>query len=159
MNTKGFTLIEISVVMAITVILLTLTTISLISFQQNAFVDTTVEQLISDMKYQQMSAMNGAADGESTAQKFGIHFETNSYTLFHGDSLNVSEPTNFTISLESAMSFADVTFPQDEIIFEKGSGEINGFVDGQNTIIIQDSSNTNQVTITINKLGVITQIQ
>jgi len=57
------------------------------------------------------------------------------------------------------MSFADVTFPQDEIIFEKGSGEINGFVDGQNTIIIQDSSNTNHVTITINKLGVITQIQ
>ncbi len=159
MNTKGFTLIEISVVMAITVVLLTLTTISLMSFQQNAFVDTTVEQLISDIKYQQISAMNGAAEGESTAQKFGIHFETNSYTLFHGDSFDVSESTNFTLSLESAMSFADVAFPQDEIIFEKGSGEINGFIDGQNTIILQDSGNNNQVTITINKLGVITQIQ
>jgi len=159
MNIKGFTLIEISIVMAITVVLLTLTTISLISFQQNAFVDTTVEQLISDIKYQQISAMNGAAEGESTAQKFGIHFETNSYTLFHGDSFDVSEPTNFTLSLESAMSFADVSFPQDEIIFEKGSGEINGFTDGQNTIILQDSGNNNQVTITINKLGVITQIQ
>jgi len=159
MNTKGFTLIEISIVMAITVVLLTLTTISLISFQQNTFVDTTVEQLISDIKYQQISAMNGAAEGENTAQKFGVHFDTNSYTLFHGDSFDISEPTNFTLSLESAMSFADVAFPQDEIIFEKGSGEINGFVDGQNTIILQDSGNNNQVTITINKLGVITQIQ
>lgn len=159
MNTKGFTLIEISIVMAITVVLLTLTTISLISFQQNTFVDTTVEQLISDIKYQQISAMNGAVEGENTAQKFGIHFDTNSYTLFHGDSFDISEPTNFTLSLESAMSFADVAFLQDEIIFEKGSGEINGFVDGQNTIILQDSGNNNQVTITINKLGVITQIQ
>lgn len=159
MHTKGFTLIEISIVMAITVVLLTLTTISLISFQQNAFVDTTVEQLISDIKYQQISAMNGAIEGENTAQTFGIHFETNSYALFHGDSFDVSEPTNFTLSLESAMSFADVTFPQDEIIFEKGSGEINGFMDGQNTITLQDSGNNNHVTITINKLGVITQIQ
>jgi len=159
MNTNGFTLIEISIVMTITVILLTFTTISLVSFQQNAFVDTTVEQLISDIKYQQISAMSGASDGESTAQPFGIHFDTNSYTLFHGNPYDESESTNFTLSLESAMSFADITFPQDEIIFEKGSGQVSGFVDGQNTIILQDSGNNNQVSITLNQLGTITDIQ
>ena len=159
MKNQGFTLIEITIVMTITILLLTFTTINLINFQQNTYVDTTVEQVVSDIKYQQISAMNGAAEGENSAQQFGIHFETNSYTLFHGNSFDPLEPANFTIAVDTGVSFSSVTFPQNEMLFEKGSGEIVGFVEGSNTITIQDATNTNQTVITMNKLGTITQIQ
>ncbi|MDP4011265.1 MAG: type II secretion system protein [Candidatus Roizmanbacteria bacterium] len=159
MDKNGFTLIEISLVMAISVILMTLTTISLISYQQNTYVQTSIEQLMSDIKYQQISAMNGATEGEISAQRFGIHFDTNSYTLFHGDTYNALEPTNFTVSLDHNLSFASVEFAQNELLFERGSGEILNFVDGENTITVQDGGNNTQVEIAINKLGTITQIQ
>lgn len=159
MNKYGFTLIEIILVMTIAILLLTFTTINLISFQQNTFVNTSVEQLMSDMKYQQISAMNGAANSASEAQRFGIHFDVNSYTLFHGGIFNHSEPTNLTIALDGGISFSDVTFPQNEIIFEKGSGDIMGFIDGRNTVIVKDSGSNNQIVITVNKFGTITQIQ
>jgi len=152
---KGFTFIEIMIVMVVTMTLLTLATISLISLQQHTLTDTSLEKLLSDIKFQQIQAMNGAG----SAQKFGIHFDTSAYTLFSGDTYLVSDPSNFVVTLDGGITISSVTFPQSEIIFEKGSGEVEGFIEGSNTVSLYDSSGGGTVIVTLNKLGVVTQIQ
>jgi len=145
-------------VMAISATLLTLTSLSLLNVRAKTFVDTSEERLLSDIKYQQLSAMNGASGGTGDSLAYGINFESQQYTLFQGDTFDPSDPLNFTVNLDSGTSLSSITFPGSQIIFEKGSGEIRGFVDGQNTLTISDSTGTNSANITINKLGVMTGI-
>lgn len=159
MRNYGFTLIEISIVLAITAILLSFALINLTRVQTNTYVDTSVESLLSDIKSQQTNAMNGRLSQAGGATKYGIHFETTSYTLFEGATYDEFNGTNFTVSLQGNTEFTSVTFPSNEIVFEKGSGEIVGFVDGSNTIILQDTASGIQTQIKLNALGVFTTIQ
>ncbi|MDA1317268.1 MAG: prepilin-type N-terminal cleavage/methylation domain-containing protein [bacterium] len=158
-RTYGFTLIEISIVMAITALLLSLAMISLTRVQSNTYVDSSVETLLSDIKLQQTNAMNGRLDQGGLPAAYGIHFETTSYTVFAGDAYDEFDASNFTISLQGSAEFSSVTFPNNEIVFERGSGEIAGFVEGSNTITVQDLGSGIQTYIELNALGVFTTIQ
>jgi len=150
---QGFTFVELAVVLSIMALLLTLSVVSLGGVQQQAYVGKSLEILLSDIKLQQTKAMNGATEENST-YRYGIHFETNTYTLFQGDTYNPSDTKNFTVTLDGQLTFASVTFPNSEIVFEKGSGEIVGFSDGNNTVSFSDGS----ATITLNQIGVFTTI-
>lgn len=159
MDKNGFTLIEILLVIAITVILLSFSAINLLNFQQSAVVLSSVEQVISDIKFQQTSAMNGVRENNNTAQRFGIRFNDSAYILFHGESYNPLDSTNLNISLGHGARMNSLTFPQSEILFEKGSGEIVNYLEGQNTITVTDSNNVNKTKIVFNKLGTVINIE
>ncbi len=150
---QGFTFVELAVVLAIMAILLTLSVVSLGGVQQQAYLSKSLDILLSDIKLQQSKAMNGATEDGNT-HRYGIHFETNSYTLFQGDTYDPYDTTNFTVTLDGQLTFTSVTFPNSQIIFEKGSGEIVGFLDGSNTITLSDGPTI----VTINALGVFTTI-
>lgn len=152
---QGFTLIELGVVLAIMIILLTLSVVSITTVQQQAYLSKSLEVLLSDIKLQQTKAMNGQTDGESTTYRYGIYFDTDTYTLFRGDTYNSSDPFNFTVSLDGQLTFSSVTFPNSQIVFEKGSGELVGFTPGSNTITLSEDPTT----ITVNQLGVITNVE
>lgn len=155
---KGFTLIELLLVMAIVSILFAISIVNLNNLQQNTYQNTSEEIFISDLKLQQLKSMTGD-NNNSSFEPFGIHFETNSYTLFRGASYSSSNPENFTVELNPNLSFSHVAFSNSRIIFAKNSGEIIGFVEGNNTITITNSiTNTNSI-ITLNRYGVVTNVE
>lgn len=156
---KGFTLVEVIVVMAIVSTLFAISIVSLNTFQQNTFQNTSEDVLLSDLKLQQLKSMTGDNNSTTTFEEFGIHFETNSYTLFRGSSYSASDPENFTVTLNPNLSFSQVDFANSQIVFERNSGEIIGFTPGNNTITINNNVTDSDSIITLNRYGVITQLE
>lgn len=132
---KGFTLVELLLVMGIFAILAAFTTINLIQPQTKSSLDSTINMLIADLKQQQVEAMIGEA-----ASQFGIQFNPDSYTILKDD---------FTVSLDNTLSLSN-NFPSSQIKFNKRSGE----VENTGSITITDSGG-NAKTINVNKLGVV----
>jgi len=153
-NQSGLTLIELVVVMGILLMLFGFVSFNLVGVQRTTSVNSTGESLISDMSSQQTKAMLGA--GSSNGNSYGIYFQPDKYTLFKGTIYSVSDPNNFTVSLDSGSAFTNITFPSSSIIFSSGTGEISGFSSGQNTVSIQDIQGTKTITITVNRYGVVT---
>lgn len=156
---KGFTLIEILLVMAIISILFAISIVNLNTLQQNTYQNTSEELLLSDLKLQQLKSMTGDNNNSSTFETFGIYFGNNSYTLFRGATYSAADVENFTIELNPNLTFSNVEFANSQIVFEKNSGEIIGFTDGSDTITINNSITGTNAVITLNKYGVITDIQ
>lgn len=156
---KGFTLIELLVVMAIISILFAISIVNLNTLQQNTYQNSSEEVFLSDLKLQQLKSMTGDNNNSSTFKTFGIYFGPNSYTLFRGSSYSASDPENFTVELNPNLSFSSVLFTNSQIVFAKNSGEITGFVAGQNKITINNSITNIDSVITLNKYGVITSIE
>lgn len=149
---NGFTLLELLLVMGIASILLSLTTINLVKVQHNINIGAASDTLMADLKAQQIKAMSGSDGGGD----FGIHFtSSNSYTLFHGPSY--VSPGDFTVTLDDPISVS-TTFPDNNIVFSQVNGEVAGFSDTKNTITITNTAGSEQQTLTINKLGVIEDV-
>lgn len=148
---KGFTLVELLVVMGVAAILLGLTTINLVRVQQTTNLGAVTDTLISDIKSQQIKAMNGAAGGGS----FGIHFTSlNSYVLFKGSLYTAADPANFSVDLDTTISVSSA--PDNDIIFSPTTGDIASL--HENTVTIKHTAGGEQQTLKLNKLGVITDV-
>lgn len=151
---RGFTLIEVIVILGIVATLVAMGVIGSLSFRSASTLRTTAITLQSDLANQQIKAMTGDTEGRSSADTYGIFFAPSSYTLFHGSVYNPSDSTNFTVQLGEELALA-TTYPNSQLIFTKASGEP---VTSPNpaTIIIRDTNNTLQYTLTLNRFGVIT---
>lgn len=148
---RGFTLIELLLVMSIMAILIGFITMNLVGSLQNASLTTTEEILITDLKQQQLKSMVGDTEGRSTSDSYGIHFEENSYVLFHGAVYSSGEASNSIINLDSNLQFNNPNF---DIIFSKLSGTISGSL----TFELQDNTNSRLKRIHLNRHGVVTGV-
>ena len=154
----GFTLVELLVAIALFAMLSGLATVSLLSAQHKASLQSQIATLIADTKQQQIKAMQGDTDGRASPDYDGIHFATDSYTLFHGTTFNPDDSTNVTFPLDGHLQFNNITFPNDNLIFIPLSGEVYGYSDVTNTVTLQDPSNNQQQQLQFNYLGVLTGI-
>ncbi len=145
---KGFTLTELLIVMGILAIIFTFTAPNLLHFQRRSALNTTTDTLLTDLKSQQIKAMVGDTEGRATTDNYGVHFDTNKYTLFHG-SYSSSDTTNFDVKLDPSLQFSSVT----SVIFSKGSGEV---ASAPISVVLDDTTNTDQKTIQTNVYGAIT---
>lgn len=148
---RGFTLVELVVVISIIVTLLGFITISLVRSQQSASLTSVEEILLADLKQQQLKAMIGDTEGRETSDQYGIHFDPNKYVLFHG-TYSAEETSNSVINLDNNMQFNS---PLSDVIFSRISGEISPAV----IIELQDNTNSKLKRIYLNTLGVITQVE
>lgn len=153
---KGFTLVELAIVMALFIILMAFTSISLTTLTPTASVTATRDVLISDIKAQQMQAMTGSANGTGTSVPQGIYFETDQYTLFSGAAYSESDPHNLVIQMPNGITLTGTNLPSNSIIFEPSSGEVQNYLDTSDTIQLQHSTINEAAQIEINQLGVIT---
>lgn len=156
MTRPGFTLTELSVFTGIFLVLLTLVLINLIRPNSQASLTTTTNQLIADLKSQQLKAMSGDSDGSNSPSSYGVYIEATRYILFRGTSYSVSEPSNFSVSVTSPLSLSTL-FPNSWVVFTVGSGEIDIFSQGQNTVTVTDSVSGQSQIIQLNLYGAITQ--
>lgn len=147
---RGFTLVEIALVLSLTLILLGFITVNLNRSQQGASLVAAEQVLLSDLKQQQLKAMIGDTEGRATSDPYGIHFDSNQYVLFHGATYSAMDNTNSIISLANNMQFDSPNF---NVIFLKLSGEISA----ASSVILKDTTNGNAKTIMINRYGVVTQ--
>jgi prepilin-type N-terminal cleavage/methylation domain-containing protein len=151
----GFTLVELLVVMSLSAVLLAMTTINLVRPQASASITSTVEKLVADIKAQQLRAMSGDSDTASSAQPYGIYVQSGQYTLFKGSAYSGADTDNFVVSSGSGVTLS-TTFATTQVVFAKGTGDVNSFNASANTITITNSISGQTKTITINRYGVIT---
>lgn len=149
---RGFTMMEMLVVIGILVVLITLTTLSLNKIQNQVNLTTTINAFIADLKEQQTRAMVGDAGTGSGPDNYGIHFSTSSYTLFQG-TYYATGSANFAPSLSSVVQIS-TTFSGGNLLFSKGSGEANA----SGTATFTNTANNTQKTVTVNRYGVVTGI-
>ena len=148
---RGFTLIEMIVVVSTIVTLLGFITISLVRSQQTASLTSVEGILLADLKQQQLKSMIGDTEGRSDSDQYGIHFDSNKYVLFHGD-YSDGETSNSVINLDSNMQFNNPNF---DIIFSKLSGTILATT----TIELQDNTNSKIKRIHLNTYGNVIQVE
>lgn len=152
MKKNSFTLVEILVVIGVMGIIMTFGSVNLLSLRNKASINSTVIQLVADLKQQQTKAMIGEVE-DGTPDLYGVHFTSNNYVLFHGTTYSPSNPDNFQVNLEADLSLATAN---QSIIFKKGNGELE--TGSINSITITNNASNEQKTITINQFGVITQV-
>ena len=148
---RGFTLIELIVVIGIITTLLAVTFPSLIASQHRTSLSETVAVLVSDIKQQQTKAMLGNAEN-------GLYFQADQYVLFTGSAYSAGDPANFAVILDPSIRFSDIPFPASRIIFSKGSGQASGFISDSYDLTVSDQSEGVTRIITINNYGVITEV-
>lgn len=154
---KGFTLLELIFVLGITLIIFGFITINMVNFQQKTSINTTIDTMISEIKNQQTKAMTGTGSNGS-GNSYGIYYQSDRYVLFTGSSYSSTNSSNFTVMLDPNISFTNTTFPSDSIVFLHRSGELDGFINGNNTIKLKENQGLNEKTITLNKYGVIVSV-
>lgn len=154
---KGFTLVELMVVMFIVASLLAIVYIDVLSSQRKATVTSDSTQLIADIKSQQLKAMGGQNGGVAMASPSGIAFSGNTYTLYTGAKYQSSDPNNFSINLDTNLQLIS-SFSGNVLTFASGSGEVADFSSGSDTITIVNSFSQDKKVIKLNRYGVITAL-
>lgn len=158
MDKKGFSLVELLLIMGIITILLSFSSLNLFKIKHNISLDTTLSVLISDLKHQQLKAMAGDTEGRSSHDAYGVRFYQNHYILFHGADFSPTDSMNFTINLDNGVEFSNINLSDSQIIFASASGEFSDFNQEQNTFVIKNSLSNDQKTITINRYGVVVAV-
>jgi len=151
---KGFTLLELLIVMGISLTLFGFVVIGLSSTNRIFSISASREIIISDLKSQQTKAMQGIGSGDA----YGIYFQPDKYVLFQGSSYSPSDPNNYEVKLDEGIVVSDISFPASTVLFDTKSGEIDSFIQGSNTITIQDVDAIQSAILNINRYGVISEV-
>lgn len=153
-NPKGFTIIEVAIVVGALSILFALVSVNLLSVRGKTDLNTTYNTVVSDLRTQQIRAMVGEVDAQSS-QNYGVFFEGSSYILFAGDSFDSNNPTNIEVELPENLEFVANALPNSEAVFVKGSGELSTYSSPQNSFKLKSTLNGEERTFFLNRLGVV----
>lgn len=148
MHTRSsFTFIEVVVVMGIVSLLFAITAPDLFKLQdRNALQNTTIE-LTSLLRQQQFNAMNlGVVSG--------IYFDTHKYTLYQGEYFISGHEQNTEYHLAYPLAFSSILFPNNNVQFASGSGELVGYSPNANAVTLTDTVHLLERTIRFNTLGI-----
>jgi len=154
-NQKGFTLIEILLVMTVLGVLIAVST-QIVQFNlPHIVLDTVTQQVISDIKNQQMVAISGVTPQNGTYVDYSIRFEEHRYIMYPGLVYQENNPENTIVLLDNGYVFSDITFASGELSFSRLSGDIRNYSSEQNTFKIVFTQNNERRLVTINKRGVL----
>ncbi len=151
----GFTLVEVSLVLAIFTILVSLTTINFIRPNREAISSKTSDELLATIREAQEKSIAGFSTNNIASENFGIHFEKDSFTLFRGTTFVVAEPWNFKTTLPTNLEFSVIGLPTRDLVFGKGSGEIVNFNPTQKQVTLRDKETGNLRNFIFNFFGVV----
>ena len=131
---KGFTLVEILIVLAIAVILFTIILTGFANLRESSDLTLAVDEAISFL--QEARAKTLSSEGASV---YGVHFETSQFVLFVGDMYDPSVSSNKIRALPSTIeiSIIDLEGVGDDALFKRLTGE----TDNDGTIKFRQTSN------------------
>lgn len=118
MKTKGFTIIEIIVALAILIFLGVLTFSVFNRYKRDRSLDVNSQILVGTLN----EARSKTLDSLEGSQ-YGVHLASSSVTLFKGLTYNPSDPLNQERSFQGPVVIASTTLPGPDVVFERLSGE------------------------------------
>jgi len=139
----GFTFVEVLVVIALLVGLTGLAIPFYQSFQVGSQLDNTTQELSQTLRLAQAQAM-----ATESLSAFGVHFESESFTIFKGVTYVSGDPINEVIPFTSAITITPSM--GSEVVFSSLHGET-----GNAGTIAVAASNGSSRTLIINDLGVV----
>ncbi len=155
---KGFTVIELIIIISILAILFTVSSVNLLGFYSKNTLATSVTTLLSDMRQQQLKAMVGHTEGQATHDAYGIYFQSDRYTLFKGPIYSSSDPTNFAVVLNPNLQFSTIFVPGSQIVFTYGSGQFTDYDSNFNYITLKNIQTDETQTLQLNQFGTVVSI-
>lgn len=158
-NSRGFTLQELLIVLFVVVTMLTLGIGNLYRSQQQASLQARLQSITADIRGQQIKAMTGEVIENEAVAPYGIHFENDRYVLFRGMIYDQADSANLEIELEDTLAFDQITFPSSSLQFSSIHGMMLNYSAAQNEVILKDTSTGETKTISINKNGVIYEVE
>lgn len=140
-NQKGFTLIEVMVVVAVFLIFMAVSEWGIFNFGFHGDLETATNDLVQSLRHAKSNAQQVQGDA-----KWGVEIIGNQITVFQGNTY-ATRNTNYdqTINLPNGVTTGGLT----EIVFEK----VNGTTVNSGTITLTNNFGTN--TITINAKGTV----
>lgn len=153
---KGYTLIELIVVLGIVALLTGIASVNLIRFQQQTNITGLTDAFITNVKEQQTKAMAGDAEGRGANSPYGVNIALDQYIQFH-DTFTSGESSNRVITLPPITEIT-TTFPNSQIVFEGGSGEIIGYSSANSSVTIRNVQTNDQKVIHFNRYGAVTAV-
>lgn len=154
----GATVIELIAVISIFATLIGIITISLLTSQAMATLDSALRIVLVDVQTQQARAVSLDTDNSANTKEYGIYFTQNSYTVFVGPSYVPTDASNFVVTLDEGLEFSNISLPSNSIIFSQKMGEVVGFDPSLRSVTIRNIQTSEQKTIQINRYGVITGV-
>ncbi len=145
--------------MGITLVLFGLSMLTISGVQQRTSLNAEVDMICADLYQQRLKAITGDTESRDTHDLYGIYLRSDDYVLFHGARYSEDNSDNYTVSLGNGVQYTSVTFPDNQIVFASGSGEIVNFQDGRNSFIVTHATLNEQRTVILNRYGVVTAIQ
>jgi prepilin-type N-terminal cleavage/methylation domain-containing protein len=155
MRQRGFTIIELIVGMGVFLTLIAVAVVNLTRLPSSSAQSSGYDLLVADIKSQQTEAMVGALNGGIIHEDYGIYFGDRNYTLFKGDTYNPLDSFNFVVNLDPNISVINITFQNNVLVFEKGSGEVKSYSLGQNSLEVKNDQANEVKLLRINKYGTI----
>lgn len=157
---SGFSLTELLIVLTVVGVLFSLTGINLLGAYSKNTLNTTISTIQADIKQQQLKAMVGDTEGQSSANDYGIYFPPDglSYILFQGSSYSESNPTNFSLKLNGDLQFSSIQLQNSLIIFAKNSGEFSNYINNFDYLTLRNVNTDETKTIRINQMGTIINV-
>ena len=119
---RGFTFIEIIIVLAIIFIILTITMVSLGNFKENQYLKNNVNEAVSLIN----QARSRTLSSENFSQ-YGIHFASSQIVLFKGASYVAGDSNNIILPLSDFIEIPAISLEGggSDLIFEKLNGKTN----------------------------------
>lgn len=151
---QGFTIIELIVVFTIVAILGGLVSLNLLGVQRGASLTAVSEQILADLAHTRLRSMSGM-EAQGSGNAHGIHLEADRYTIFIGATYNSSATTNAEFLLPPNIQITSITFPNGDIVFTQGNGEISPFTDGANTFAIREINSNESRSVELNAMGTV----
>ncbi|HAQ02300.1 TPA: hypothetical protein DEP30_00040 [Candidatus Nomurabacteria bacterium] len=152
---KGFTMLELLIVIVIIGIISSIVLVNLSSFRnEQALRNTAVDivALLNKARQNTISSVNSS--------NYSVHFESGRAVLFTGSTYSSSNSTNEPIDFSPVVAIPatggiNISGGGSDITFERlTGGVINGTIDS--TVVLElVSDSTKQKTITISKMGVV----
>jgi prepilin-type N-terminal cleavage/methylation domain-containing protein len=145
---KGFTIIELLIVITILAIISAVVLTSLSSINTSQAIDKDAQAIVA---YLDQAKSNTLASKD--ASQYGVRFASTTITLFKGSTYNSSEPENRTYLLNPATIIKTVSLTGGglDVVFSRLTGETaqNG------TILVSSTRASTTRTVTIYKTGAI----
>lgn len=148
MNQRGFTLVELLIVIGIFVLTVTVSGIFTSVSKNNRDLNDVSVQMVDTLRRARHQTITGNQD-----VVWGIHFETDRYVLFQGDTYSSVDPENIEFVLPGSVQISAISLTGggSEVIFDDKFG--NTSTDG--TITLQSTNATTTTQIIINSAGLI----
>lgn len=149
---KGFTLVELLLVMGIFAVLAAIGSVNYFSTISQTSAGTAEGVLIADLRSAQGKAMSSVGVSGMVAPSWGIKFLGTSYVIFPGPTYVPGATSNYVVSVPSGTTLT-TTFPNSQVLFERLSGEILSYAEDTDTITLTVEDTTKN--IELNSYGVV----